>query len=322
MHLDDEAIGAERGCTAAEGGNEVGAATALAGVDDDGKMGFFFGDGDGGEIESVAGVGFEGANAALAEQDVGIAVGEQIFGGEEPFFDFFAHAAFEHHGFAGVRAFDEKAEVLSVAGADLEDVGGFRDMLNVALAQDFGDDLESGAVAGFAEEAKAFDAEALEFVGRGAWFVGAAAEDGGSGGFDGVGGGEELGGVFHGAGTGHDTELRATDRDAAGVYNGIGRVGFAAGELVALLDAEHAFDLREGGEGLQVLMGSFVADGGDDGLLDPRDWGGFITECFDLRDDLIDLLGRGTGAKNDDHGKRKNERIEVRRDARAGGGKL
>ena len=44
-------------------------------------------DGDGGDVAGVAGGGFEGADAAFAQDDVGIAVGDDVFGGHQEFFD-------------------------------------------------------------------------------------------------------------------------------------------------------------------------------------------------------------------------------------------
>ena len=165
VDLDEEAIGAEGDGALAEVCDEICAAAALAGVDDDWEVGLAFGDGDGGEVECVAGVGLEGADAAFAEHDVGVAVGEDVFGGEEPLFDALAHAAFEEDGFPGFGTFDEELEILRVAGSDLQDIRGGGHVLDIALAEDLGDDLESGLGAGGLEESQALFAEALKLVG-------------------------------------------------------------------------------------------------------------------------------------------------------------
>ena len=48
-----------------------------------------------GDIESVAGVGFKGANTAFAEDDVVIAARKNVFGAKKKLFDGGGHAAFE-----------------------------------------------------------------------------------------------------------------------------------------------------------------------------------------------------------------------------------
>ena len=143
MHFDEQAVGAHRD-RAAHSAHEIGAAATLAGIDDDGEVGFLFRDGHRGEIERVARVRFEGADAALAEQDVRVAVGEDVFGGEQPFLDVLAQAALEQDRLAGSRGGDEELEVLPVAGADLQDVRVLGDVVDVMFAEHLGDDLQAG----------------------------------------------------------------------------------------------------------------------------------------------------------------------------------
>ena len=97
--FDDEAIGAGGDGGFAHVGDEVGVAGALAGVDDDGEVADAMDFGDDGQREGVAGVGFEGADAALAEDDVGVSAGHDVFGGEEEFFEGGGEAALEEDGF-------------------------------------------------------------------------------------------------------------------------------------------------------------------------------------------------------------------------------
>ena len=148
-----QAVRAERHRAFAQFGDQIGAAATLARIDDDRQVGFFFGDRHGGKVERVARVGFECPDAALAEDDLGVSMGEKVFGGEEPFLDALAHTALEQDGLAGLRALDEELEILGVARADLQDVGRGGDMLDITLAQNLGDDFQAGLAAGEVEEA-------------------------------------------------------------------------------------------------------------------------------------------------------------------------
>ena len=140
---------------------------------------------------------------------MGVAVGQDVLGGEEPFLDLHAEAALEQDGLAAAGCLGDEGEILRIARANLEDVRMGGDELDVALGEDFRDDAEIIFLAGLGEKAQAFLGEALEFVGRGAGLVGAAAEEGCALGLDRLGGGHELLFALDGAGAGHETELLA-----------------------------------------------------------------------------------------------------------------
>ena len=117
--------------------------------------------GNRGDVAGVARGGFEGADAALAENHVGIAVRDDVFGGHEQFFDGGAEAALQQHGPAAFAERFQEHEVLHVARADLHDVGVLRDEIDVAIAHDFGDDAEAGRGFRFLQELQAFFFHAL-----------------------------------------------------------------------------------------------------------------------------------------------------------------
>jgi len=73
VDFDEEAIGAGGDSGAGHGRHFVAAAGAVRRIRKHRKMRKFFDDRDGGDVEGVAGVGFKGADAALAENDVEIA---------------------------------------------------------------------------------------------------------------------------------------------------------------------------------------------------------------------------------------------------------
>src|SRR4051794_26817676 len=152
MDFDQERVGAHRHGAFAHGENQVAPASALAGIDHDWAMGFFFDDRDGGKIKRVARVGFESANAALAEYQIRIFVGQNVFAGEQPFFDFHGEAALEEDRAAGFGGGDEELEILGVASADLQNVGVFGDHFGVIFGKELRDDGKAGALAGFGEK--------------------------------------------------------------------------------------------------------------------------------------------------------------------------
>ncbi len=73
VDFDEEAVGAGGDRGSAHRWNHVGVPGALRRIDDDGQVGFAFDGGDDGEGEGVADVLFVGADAAFAEDDVGVA---------------------------------------------------------------------------------------------------------------------------------------------------------------------------------------------------------------------------------------------------------
>ncbi len=99
MDFDDEAVGACGDAGFGHWFDETFFAGAVSGVDDDGEVAEFFYEWNGIDCESVARGVFEGADAAFAKDDVWVAVREDVFGGEKPFFDGGIHAAFEHDWF-------------------------------------------------------------------------------------------------------------------------------------------------------------------------------------------------------------------------------
>ncbi len=192
VDLDDEAVGAAGDGGIAHGWDEACVSGALGRVDDDGEMGLLMDVGNDGEGEGVAGVVFESANAALAEDDVGVSGGEDVFGRLEVFVDGHGHAALVEDGLAGFAGGFEKLEVLGIAGADLEAVCVFGDEIDFGGGEDFGDDGEAGFLARLSEEFEAGFAEALEGVRVGTGLECAAAEGVGTSGFTFFGGVDDL----------------------------------------------------------------------------------------------------------------------------------
>jgi hypothetical protein len=302
--FDDEAVGAGGEGGFAHVGDEVGVAGALGGVNDDGEVGDAVDFGDDGEGEGVAAVGFEGADAAFAEDDVGVAAGHDVFGGEEEFIEGGGEAALEEYGFLLIADGVEEVVVLHVAGADLEDVGVFADECDLVDGHDFGDDGEAGLFAGFGEDFEAFFAEALEFVGGGARFEGSAAQCGCARFFDFMRTLQQLLAGFDGAGAGDEADFFAAGGGAEGAAEGDdGAVffHFTGGHFVF---GEDGHDFLHAGGVFDVffIFRAVVAEGGDDGAFGAFDDVVAQAELFDEGGDMGDLGIGGELFHNNDHG--------------------
>src|SRR5690606_16759495 len=101
----------------------LGDAGCVRGVHDDGQVRELADEGEDAEVEGVARHRLEGADAALAEDDLPVAGGEDVLGGHEPLLDGGGEAALEHDGLADGAELLEEGEVLHVARAYLQNVG-------------------------------------------------------------------------------------------------------------------------------------------------------------------------------------------------------
>src|ERR1700720_2045911 len=105
--------------------------------------------GNGSDVERVARVGFECADAALAEDYVVIAAGEDVLGAKEQLFHGGGHAALEEYGLADFAEGAKEIIVLHVARADLEDVDIAEHHLHLRRIHDFADGEEIDFLRGF-----------------------------------------------------------------------------------------------------------------------------------------------------------------------------
>src|SRR6266849_1078098 len=122
VDFDEQAVGAGGYGGAGHGRNFVAAPGTVGGVGEHGEMRKFFDYGDGGDVERVARVGLEGTDAALADNDVVIAAGEDVLGAEQQLFHGGGHAALEEDRLADFAECAEEIIILHIARADLEDV--------------------------------------------------------------------------------------------------------------------------------------------------------------------------------------------------------
>ena len=99
---------------------------------------------DRGYIKGVAHRGFKGADAALAEDDVGVAVVEDELRGAEKIGDGGHHSALQQDWPPAAGRCFQQREVLHVAGADLQDVGVLGHQRDIGLAHHFRHNGQAG----------------------------------------------------------------------------------------------------------------------------------------------------------------------------------
>src|SRR5882762_7892240 len=242
-----------------------------------------------GEVEGVARKIGERSNAALAEHDVVIALGEDVLGGHEEFVERGGHAALEENRFfSAARAFEER-KVLHVARADLDDVRVFLDQVERFIVNGFGDDPETILGANLRKNLESVFAKALKAVRRSAGLVSAAAEEARAGFFDALG----------------DSDVLAADDDVSrGRRDPKDAVFFfriAADELVRLAYRDAFADTGHGFEDAEV-HGAFVAGDADGRSNRAGDRVRFEAEAFDALADFSDLFLGGVRLHDDKHG--------------------
>jgi len=306
VDFDEEAVGADGHGGTGERKNFVALAGAVAGIDHDGEMAAFVDGGDNGEVEGVAGEIGEGADTALAEDDIVVALAHDVFGSHEEFVERGGHAAFEQHGFPGAAGALEERIILHVARADLDDVGPLFDEVERFVVDGFGDDAEAVVAADLVKDFQAGEAESLEGVGRSARLEGAAAEEADTGGLELFGDSEALLFGFNGAGAGGDGEMRAADEDVSRGSGDADDGGFGfdfeRNEFIRLGDGNTFDDAGHGFEDAEVER-AFVAGDADSGAAGPGHGMRFEAERFDFFADGADLGFGGVGLHDDEHGR-------------------
>ena len=210
-------------------------------------MGQALQDGDRGDVHGVAGEGFEGANAAFAEDDFEVAAGHDVFGRKQHFFNGGGDAALQQDGLVDAAQILQQVEVLHVARADLEDVHVLEHERNLRRIHHFADDDEAVFIGGGAHDLQALFAHALEAIGRAAGLEGTAPEHLATGVRDDGRGALNLILVFDAARSAHGDDFVAADSDFAHRNDGaLGAEGLSRQlvgrhDEVALLDAGHHF---------------------------------------------------------------------------------
>src|SRR2546423_1779562 len=274
----------------------------MRGVNDDWQVRDASNGGDGREVERVARVLREGSDAALAEDDVVVALGHYVLGGQKPLVEHRRQPALQEHGHARAPRAAQQREVLHVARADLYHVAVALDQVNAVLVQSFGHYLQAERLAYVCENLHAVFAESLEGVRGGARLERAAAEEARAASADGLRDLERLLAALDCARAGDDRHLVAADCGVADLHDGLVGLEVERDELPGL---RHAYGLCDAGQVLERrhVNGPLVARDADCRARGARHrvWAqaqlGY--DALDLRD----VAFGGVGLHHDEHGK-------------------
>jgi len=272
VHLDLQAVRAGGDAGQRDIRHVAPVSRGMAGVEHDGQVAVVLDHRDGVDVGGEACGGLEGDDAALAQDDLRVALRHDIFRRHQQLFDLAAEPALEQHGLLQFPHLEQQAVVLHVARADLQHVRVIRRGLAVVVVHDLGHHRQAGLLARLGEDLQALYAQSLEGVGRGARLEGAPAQHVCARRLHRVGDLQCLRAALHAARPGHDAQLRAAHRHPAEVEDRAGRMVRAAGQLVRLGHQRHALDVVEGGELVRQhhLFRADHADDGDDLALDAR----------------------------------------------------
>ena len=272
----------------------------MAGVHNNGQVGHLVQHHHTGKVEGVAHAGLKGADAALAEDDVLVALSHDVLGAHHELFQRIGKAALEQHRLLLTADGLEQLKVLHVAGTHLNEVY-ILEQGQVLGVHDLGHDGSTGGAACQLEQVEALAAHPLEGVGRGAGLERAAAQQGSTGGLHALGTVGDLFLALDAAGARNDREIAAADLHAVHIDDAVVRMELAVGFLVRLGHAAAGLDHRVR-QHPALSNGLGVADEAEDvgvaalGVVDLE------AHAFQLAAEFVDLYVGGVLFQYDDHG--------------------
>ncbi len=301
MDLDEQAIRAGRDRGAAHRQYLVAQPGAVARIRHHRQVGQLLHQRDRREVEQVARRRVEAADAALAENDLAVPLGEDVLRAHQQVGDRGRHATLEQHGFADAPDGAEQGIVLHVARADLDAVGHVRHQVRALVVQRLGDDGEARLATREREHGEPLLAEALKGIGGAARLVCAAAQRRATRVTHLLRGQDDLRLALHRAGAGDDRDLAAAEHDAR--RDGDQRVllpPLARYLLVRLGDVDHlghAFQRLQS----RAVHAAVVADESHRGTLRAGHGARLIPHLLDHLDDARHVLRRRVVSHHHQH---------------------
>ena len=222
-----------------------------------------------------------------------VALGHDVFGGQQEFLQRRAHAALQQHRLALLADGVEQIEILHVPRADLQHIGVVGDQFHLLDRHHFGDDRQPGLLARQGQQFQPFLGQSLEGIGIGARLERPAAQADRAGFLHGVGDFQQLRFALDAARPGDHADLLAADRsrrhrparrDDRSLLLDLPRRHFVRGE-----DRHDFVDAVDGFQDRAVLE-AVVADDRDHGSLGSDDDVFFESHFAHQVDDMLDLL--------------------------------
>ena len=302
MHFDQQAVGAGGHGGAGQGRHHPGLAARMGGIDDDRQMGLPFQPRDGGHVEHIPVGRFKSADAALAEDDVMVTAGGNVFRRHQPFGDGCRHAALQDHRRFYLADFLQQVEVLHVAGANLYHVHAvLQKRFQHARVHQLRDDGQVVLVGGGAKHFQSFNTGALKGVRAGARLESAAAHQVAAGLIHSLGGQIHLRLGFHRAGPAYYLHLLAAYLDPLDIDDGVIRMPLAGDNLVWLENMQGLLDTGKRIEHLRVEL-ALVANRSKDGSFRAARRVHLQARVTDLSGDGFDLSIARVTPHHNNHG--------------------
>ena len=300
VNFDLKAVGTCRRCGIGNGRDKAGIARCMAGIGNDGKVRELAQNGNGGNIEDVAGALVVGANAALAQHHALVAVRHDVLSRHEQFVDRSRQAAFEQDGLVGFPKLFQEREILHITSAHLEDVD-ILEQRKVARIHDLRDDRYAEFTLHLGKNVKAILAHSLEGIGRRAGLEGSAAKDRRPRLLRRLGDNHALLFAFDRTRPRHDLEATAAECNAADFDDGIVGVKLAIRLLERLGNPANRLNLVHGFEQVDI-DGSRIADQADNRLLFAHDYVRLDVLAFKVFAEFIEAVLGDSFANNGNHG--------------------
>ena len=205
----------------------------MAGVHNNGQVGHLVQHHHTGKVEGVAHAGLKGADAALAEDDILVALSHDVLGAHHELFQRIGKAALEQHRLLLTADGLEQLKVLHVAGTHLNEVY-ILEQGQVLGVHDLGHDGSTGGAACQLEQVEALAAHTLKGVRRGAGLECAAAQQGSTRSLHALCAVGDLLLALDAAGACNDRKVSAADLYAVHIDHAVVRVELAVGLLIRL----------------------------------------------------------------------------------------
>jgi len=166
MHLHHDSIGADGDAGSSQRDHLLATSGPMTGIHNDREMAQTLHGRHNREIQRVAGMLRKRAHAALAEDDIVVAFGHDVFGGQKQLLQRRRHPALQEDGDASLPGTPQQAEVLHIPRADLHDIRISFDQIRALVIYGFGHDLQAEARADFGQNLQPFFSQPLERIRR------------------------------------------------------------------------------------------------------------------------------------------------------------
>ena len=219
-----------------------------------------------GNIQVVADHGLKGTDAALAQDDIGVAACKDVLRRHQELLHRGGQAALEQDGLFRAAQLLEQHEVLHIARAELDDIH-IREQVEVLFAHDLGHDRQAGLALGFEQQLEALGLQPLEGVRRGARLERAAAHEGRARFLDRFRDHNNLVLILNRARAGHDVEIARADLAPRHLKDRVLRMELAVNGLERFGYALYALDHVIGQNVPLIDLGGVAHQSEDGGVI-------------------------------------------------------